>query len=62
MGAAGEELCCGHKTQKQKKQRGNITYKLKLTGGDMKAVQGDSGHAGLKMREIIQMLRELLML
>ena len=29
----------------------SITYKLKLTGGDMKAVQGDSGHSGLKMIE-----------
>lgn len=29
----------------------SITYKLKLTGGDLKAVQGDSGHAGLKMIE-----------
>ena len=27
----------------------SITYKLKLTGGDMKAVQGDSGHSQLKM-------------
>lgn len=27
----------------------SITYKLKLNGGDMKAVQGDSGHAQLKM-------------
>lgn len=29
----------------------SITCKLKLTGGDLKAVQGDSGHAGLKMIE-----------
>ena len=29
----------------------SITYKLKLTGGDMKAVQGDSGHSGLRMIE-----------
>lgn len=27
----------------------SITYKLKLTGGDMKAVQGDSGHSQIKM-------------
>jgi len=27
----------------------SITYKLKLTGGDIKAVQGDSGHAQAKM-------------
>lgn len=26
-----------------------ITYKLKLNGGDMKSVQGDSGHAQVKM-------------
>lgn len=27
----------------------SITYKLKLNGGDMKSVQGDSGHARVKM-------------
>lgn len=27
----------------------SITYKLKLNGGDMKSVQGDSGHAQMKM-------------
>ncbi len=27
----------------------SITYKLKLNGGDIKAVQGDSGHAQVKM-------------
>lgn len=27
----------------------SITYKLKLNGGDMKSVQGDLGHAQLKM-------------
>ncbi|MCP1110874.1 integrase [Lachnospiraceae bacterium PF1-21] len=27
----------------------SVTYKLKLNGGDMKSVQGDSGHAQLKM-------------
>ena len=27
----------------------STTYKLKLNGGDMKAVQGDTGHAQLKM-------------
>ena len=27
----------------------SITYKLKLTGGDVKSVQGDSGHAQAKM-------------
>lgn len=27
----------------------SITYKLKLTGGDIKAVQGDSGHAQARM-------------
>ena len=27
----------------------SITYKLKLTGGDIKAVQGDSGHAQAQM-------------
>lgn len=27
----------------------NITYKLKLNGGDIKAVQGDSGHAQASM-------------
>ena len=26
-----------------------ITYKLKLNGGDMKSVQGDSGHAQVKI-------------
>lgn len=26
----------------------SITYKLKLNGGDMKSVQGDSGHAQVK--------------
>ena len=30
-------------------QHSSITYKLKLNGGDMKAVQGDSGHAQVKM-------------
>lgn len=28
---------------------GRITYKLKLNGGDIKAVQGDTGHAQSKM-------------
>ena len=27
----------------------SITYKLKLNGGDIKSVQGDSGHAQVKM-------------
>ena len=27
----------------------SITYKLKLNGGDMKSVQGDSGHAQMTM-------------
>ena len=27
----------------------SITYKLKLNGGDIKAVQGDSGHSQSKM-------------
>lgn len=27
----------------------SITYKLKLNGGDMKSVQGDSGHSQMKM-------------
>lgn len=27
----------------------SITYKLKLNGGDMKSVQGDSGHAQVKI-------------
>ena len=27
----------------------SITYKLKLNGGDIKAVQGDSGHVQAKM-------------
>jgi integrase len=27
----------------------SITYKLKINGGDMKSVQGDSGHAQVKM-------------
>ena len=27
----------------------SITYKLKLNGGDIKAVQGDSGHAQAQM-------------
>ena len=30
-------------------RRGRATYKLKLNGGDIKAVQGDSGHAQAKM-------------
>lgn len=29
----------------------SITYKLKLNGGDMKSVQGDSGHAQMRMIE-----------
>ena len=29
--------------------KSHITYKLKLNGGDMKSVQGDSGHAQVKM-------------
>lgn len=29
----------------------SITCKLKLTGGDLKAVQGDAGHSGLRMIE-----------
>ena len=29
----------------------SITYKLKLSGGDIKSVQGDSGHAQAKMVE-----------
>ena len=31
------------------KNKRRITYKLKLNGGDMKSVQGDSGHAQVKM-------------
>ena len=27
----------------------SVTYKLKLNGGDIKAVQGDSGHAQVSM-------------
>ena len=27
----------------------SVTYKLKLNGGDIKAVQGDSGHSQVKM-------------
>ena len=27
----------------------SVTYKLKLNGGDIKSVQGDSGHAQMKM-------------
>ena len=27
----------------------SVTYKLKLSGGDIKAVQGDSGHAQVDM-------------
>ena len=27
----------------------SVTYKLKLSGGDIKAVQGDSGHAQADM-------------
>ena len=27
----------------------SVTYKLKLTGGDIKAVQGDTGHAQASM-------------
>lgn len=27
----------------------SVTYKLKLNGGDIKAVQGDSGHAQINM-------------
>ena len=27
----------------------SVTYKLKLNGGDIKAVQGDSGHAQVNM-------------
>lgn len=31
------------------RRHSSITYKLKLNGGDIKAVQGDSGHAQAKM-------------
>ena len=31
----------------------SITYKLKLNGGDMKSVQGDSGHAQVKMVRLL---------
>ena len=27
----------------------SVTYKLKLNGGDIKAVQGDSGHSQINM-------------
>ena len=30
----------------------SVTYKLKLSGGDIKAVQGDSGHAQAKMSTV----------
>lgn len=30
-------------------KRGSITYKLKWDGGDMKSVQGDSGHSRMDM-------------
>lgn len=32
----------------------SVTYKLKLSGGDIKAVQGDSGHA--KAEELMALL------
>ena len=33
-----------------------ITCKLKLNGGDMKSVQGDSGHAQVKMAALLKSL------
>ena len=36
----------------------SITYKLKLNGGDMKSVQGDSGHAQMKMVANAQRIEE----
>ncbi len=35
--------------QRKKCWEASITYKLKLNGGDIKAVQGGSGHAQAKM-------------
>ena len=32
-----------------KERQATVTYKLKLNGGDIKAVQGDSGHAQVNM-------------
>ncbi|WP_446676999.1 hypothetical protein [Pygmaiobacter massiliensis] len=32
-----------------KRAQTSVTYKLKLNGGDIKSVQGDSGHAQMKM-------------
>ena len=34
----------------------SITYKLKLNGGDMKSVQGDSRHAQMKMAALLKTL------
>ena len=38
-----------YQTDNYSLRHSSITYKLKLNGGDMKSVQGDSGHAQVKM-------------
>ena len=34
----------------------SVTYKLKLSGGDIKAIQGDSGHAQAEMAALLTSL------
>ena len=34
----------------------SVTYKLKLNGGDIKAVQGDSGHSQVNMVTLLSSL------
>lgn len=38
-----------HKLLKSCLRHTSVTYKLKMTGGDIKAVQGDSGHSQVNM-------------
>ena len=38
----------------------SVTYKLKLNGGDIKAVQGDSGHAQVNMVTDPELLAKVL--
>ena len=37
------------KSHRNSLRHASITYKLKLNGGDIKAIQGDSGHSQVKM-------------
>ena len=44
-----EAICLNEHRSVVSLRHSSITYKLKLNGGDMKSVQGDSGHAQVKM-------------